>query len=241
MGPSGCKKKSPTRKRPTAILANTSSPSAWRKKLTESFARTRSRTSWKRNTLASRSIPRFLRSKIFQDSIIRRHLQRVGSAPGVRAGRVLSFYSSASAPHYARARLLDRLCVSLITPRCPTLLALQKGRRAVYLGGDVLNRSGDDDDLLAGLLPVVLLDGLARAGQRLDAVARVEAGRVNLVLEPGTARQARVARHRGLDAHPNLVERALRLARAQALLRRGTTESRLVVLRALLKARERVL
>src|SRR5437764_4764944 len=112
--------------------------------------------------------------------------------------------------------------------------SLQEGRRAVYLGGDVLNRVGGDDDLLARLLPVVLLDGLAHAGQRLDAVARVEAGRVNLVLEPGAARQARVARHRAFDAHQNLVEFDLRLARAQTLLRRGTTESRTVVLRALL-------
>src|SRR5437588_8407115 len=112
--------------------------------------------------------------------------------------------------------------------------ALQEGRRAVYLGGGALNRGGDDGDLLASLLPVVLLDGLAHAGQRLDAVARVEAGRVNLVLEPGAARQARVARHRALDAHQNLVEFDLRLARAQTLLCRGTIESRPVVLRALL-------
>src|SRR5437588_2174025 len=112
--------------------------------------------------------------------------------------------------------------------------SLQEGRRAVYFGGGALNRGGDDDDLRVGLLPVVLLDGLAHAGQRLDAVARIEAGRVNLVPEPGAARQARVARLRALDAHQNLVEFDLRLARAQTLLCRGTIESRPVVLRALL-------
>ena len=80
----------------------------------------------------------------------------------------------------------------------------------------------------------MLLDGLAHAGQSLDAIARIEAGRVNLVPEPRAARQAHVARLRALDAHQNLVELLLRLARAQTLLRHRTTESRLVVLRALL-------
>src|SRR4051794_28249157 len=95
-----------------------------------------------------------------------------------------------------------------------SLPASQKRRRAVYLGGGAREHVGRDAYLLGGLLPVVLLYGLAHAGYRLHAVARVEAGRVDLMLEPGAARQPRVARHRALEAHQHVVELGLSLARA---------------------------
>ena len=53
----------------------------------------------------------------------------------------------------------------------------------------VLDHLRHDLDLLVRFLPVLLLDGLAHAGQSLDAVARVEAGRVDLMAEPRAPRQ----------------------------------------------------
>src|SRR4051812_25752759 len=127
--------------------------------------------------------------------------------------------------------------------RAPTfersLPALQERGGAIYLGGDARDDAGGERYLLGGLLPVVLLDGLAHAGNGLHAVARVEAGRVNLVLEPRAARQSRIARHRALEVHQYTVESGLRRRVAQTLLRGRSIERRLIVLRALLKPRER--
>src|ERR1700733_14820513 len=40
-------------------------------------------------------------------------------------------------------------------------------------------------DLPVGFLPLLLLNGFAHTRQRLDAIAGIESGRVDLVLEPG--------------------------------------------------------
>src|SRR5262249_8663776 len=57
---------------------------------------------------------------------------------------------------------------------------------------------GDDAHLLLGLLPVPLLERLAHAGQRLHAIAGVEAGRIDLVHEPWPARQPLLTGERAL-------------------------------------------
>ena len=52
------------------------------------------------------------------------------------------------------------------------------------LGDDVLQDAADDLNLLSGLVPVALFDGLADAGERLDAVASVETRCVDVMPEP---------------------------------------------------------
>src|SRR3989442_15057429 len=85
------------------------------------------------------------------------------------------------------------------------LALLQQRGRAVDLGGEALQRARGDDGLLLRRLPVALLEGLPHAGQRLDPVAGVEAGRVDLVPEPGADGQAFRTRQRLLGVHQYLV------------------------------------
>src|SRR6202035_6029430 len=66
---------------------------------------------------------------------------------------------------------------------------LEDGSRAVELGGEGLDGAGGDADLLLGLFPVALLQGLAPPRQGLDAVAGIEARGVDLVAEPRAAAQ----------------------------------------------------
>src|SRR4051812_34590107 len=49
-------------------------------------------------------------------------------------------------------------------------------RRPIDLGGVLVDHLSHDADLRAGLVPLPLLDRLPHAGQRLHAVAGVEAG-----------------------------------------------------------------
>src|SRR5262249_9543686 len=69
---------------------------------------------------------------------------------------------------------------------------LEQRRRAIDLRAKLLDRRRDDRDVSLRLVPCLLLDALADAGQRLDAVARVEARRVDEMLEPLALRQAGV-------------------------------------------------
>ncbi|MDX2034450.1 MAG: pre-peptidase C-terminal domain-containing protein [Blastocatellia bacterium] len=66
----------------------------------------------------------------------------------------------------------------------------QSGCR-LHLRRHGVERAADHPDLLIGFRPILLFESLAHARQRLHAIARVKAGRVDLVLEPGPARQAR--------------------------------------------------
>src|SRR2546426_3614208 len=89
-------------------------------------------------------------------------------------------------------------------------------RRAVEqrsLGGERLR---DAADLVVRLLPVLLLDGLAHARDRLHTVARVEARRVQLVAEPGAPRQAFAAGQRARALDEQRVQR-LRLGAGERL------------------------
>src|SRR5580700_5054691 len=72
---------------------------------------------------------------------------------------------------------------------CPTSLA-EGGRGFIEQVGFLREHRADALDLLVGFLPALLLDGLANAGDGLDAVAGVESGRVNHVTKPRAARQA---------------------------------------------------
>ena len=70
------------------------------------------------------------------------------------------------------------------------MLIIHDGGGAIYFGGEGFQGGGGAGDLLVGFGPETLLDCLADAGQSFDSVAGVVAGRVDHVLEPGTARQA---------------------------------------------------
>src|SRR6202041_916643 len=81
----------------------------------------------------------------------------------------------------------------------PTLAPAERSvaRRQGQFGGRALNRLAGvfehlahQHNLLAGLLPLLLLDTFAHAGQSLHAVAGVEARRVNLIFVPGPIRQS---------------------------------------------------
>ena len=56
--------------------------------------------------------------------------------------------------------------------------------------GFLLEGCGDAGDLGIGFGPLFLLNGFANAGDGFDAVAGVEAGGVEQVLEPGAVGQA---------------------------------------------------
>ena len=86
----------------------------------------------------------------------------------------------------------------------------------------------------------MLLDGLADAGQRLDAVAGVEAGGVDVVLEPRAAREPLGAGQRALEAEEEAVEPVLHGALAQARAGRRAGDGDAVGAGALVEPRERV-
>src|SRR5262249_3520189 len=91
--------------------------------------------------------------------------------------------NSASSPWSKSGAVLP----SISPPALP-----EQRRRAIDLRAKLLDRRRDDRDVSLRLVPCLLLDALADAGQRLDAVARVEARRVDEMLEPLALRQAGV-------------------------------------------------
>src|SRR5579862_125696 len=74
----------------------------------------------------------------------------------------------------------------------------------------VFQNLADPQDLLLSELPLFLLDALPNSGQRFNAVAGVIAWRVNLMLEPTTARQAIAQSERVLHGYEVRVQSAQR-------------------------------
>src|SRR5215208_7138659 len=69
-------------------------------------------------------------------------------------------------------------------------LALQLPRQLFHQRRRALEGTGHARDLGIGVAPLPLLDRLADSGHRLDAVAGVEAGRVEQVLVPRATAQS---------------------------------------------------
>src|ERR1017187_5161889 len=82
----------------------------------------------------------------------------------------------------------------------------QRLGRLIHAGGGVVQGAGHNRDVVGRFGPVAQLDGLADGGDRLGCVARVEAGRVEHVLVPGTGGQSPLARELVLEALENPVQ-----------------------------------
>src|SRR5205085_11262331 len=96
-------------------------------------------------------------------------------------------------------------------------------------------------DLVGGFRPVSLLDCLAYSRKSFHSVACVEARRVNLMLEPGAARQSFLRCHGALCSHQNLVQLALCRMRKISPSRSVSAHCSIVIFRALLQTNQCVL
>src|SRR5439155_16960516 len=98
---------------------------------------------------------------------------------------------------------------------------LQRRSGSIDLRSGIFERLRNHGNLLARLIPIVLLDGLADTRKCFHAVTRVEAGSVDLMLEPGPSRKAPFGDHCQFHLTKTMVERLLHLARLQTRDRAG--------------------
>src|SRR5438128_5425637 len=99
-------------------------------------------------------------------------------------------------------------------------LPFEQSRRRINLRGQRLYGGDGVFRLRLDITPLLLLDGFTHARNRLHAIACVEARRVDLVLEPGAARQALLARQSPLGLIEQLVQRLHLLHALKAFRRR---------------------
>jgi hypothetical protein len=106
------------------------------------------------------------------------------------------------------ARRVEMSIVSTRQARAPRPLLhrlTQFRGRALDRFAGVLQHFSDFGDLFVGQFPGLLLDAFAHGGERLDAIAGIETGGVDLVFEPRPIGQAFVQRKRALHLDQFLV------------------------------------
>src|SRR5216684_3186836 len=91
-----------------------------------------------------------------------------------------------------------------LTGNLPGLLC--HSRRPIECDGVLVDHPSDDHHLLIRFAPFLLLDRFADRGKRLDSVASVEPGGVDLVHEPRSLRQTFGTRERRFEMHQRVID-----------------------------------
>src|ERR1700756_915308 len=106
----------------------------------------------------------------------------------------------------------ERLCLFRKSGSFAPALKKTSAKRGQFCSGFVderdflLQRFRGDADLLFGFFPALEFQGLTDAGNSFCFVARVLAGRVDFVLEPGTPREAFWIRQAALAFHQQMIQ-----------------------------------